>query len=139
MPAHKIRCGQQISNLTSPGSLEFDARAQLDRARIEHAGGAAKVHIRHIGYDSARIQIDTIEQIVELGAELEPGALITIKPRYAEASPEAEVYQSQSGPAEGVAPEIATASPTLASSRYVAPRAIRYRKVRRRHESVDKI
>src|SRR5262245_15344239 len=83
--------------------LEFDSRSQLDCARIEHAGSAAKAHICPVCLDSTRVHIDAIEQIVEFGAELEARAFLAIKPGDAEASPEAEIHKLQSGPPECVA------------------------------------
>src|SRR5215510_15341432 len=139
---------QRMPSFFPSHTLEFDSRAELYRARIEHFGGFAEVPVSQTRDDRARVQIDAIEQIVEFSAELEARAFLTIKPGDVETSSEAEVDELQSRPPECVAPKTAASGPTNARSwrvwwragrRRISLHAWRQREIRRRHESVEKI
>ena len=67
---------QGMPSLFPSHTLELDSRAELYRARIEtRAVALLKDSIRSIRNDAARVQVDAVEQVVELGAELEACAL----------------------------------------------------------------
>src|SRR5262249_35245898 len=134
-PSHIER---QIIDLCSTDS-EFDSRAELHGARVEHASGFAKVRIRSIRNDSAWVQVDAIEQVVELGAELEARAFLTVKPGDAETSSEAEVDELQPGSPECVATEIPPSAPPSASPGRITPATWRQREPPRRQEPGEKI
>src|SRR5215831_12116364 len=100
---------QRMPSLFPSHTLELDSRAELYRARVENAGGFAKVRIRSSSNDTARVQVDAIEKVVEFSAELEARAFLTIKPGDAETSSKTEVDELQSRASECVATEV---SPT---------------------------
>src|SRR2546428_9041585 len=118
---------QRMPSLFPGHKLEFDSRAELYRARIEHSGGFAEVPVRQTRGDRARVQIDAIEQIIEFSAELEARPFLTIKPGYAETSSEAEINKLQSRPPECVASESSSSGPSYTLARIVASRAWRQR------------
>src|SRR5262245_2119128 len=67
---------------------EFNSRHEFYRAPVEDAACADKVRDSgQLCNNRAWIQIDAIEQVIELSAELETGAFLAIEPGDAETSP----------------------------------------------------